>query len=405
MRIMRTRRGFWVVLHAEQRQVSVPHTFECLVVQVDVGQFDLAFRQRVGIDGEVVIVRSDLYLAREQLLHRMVSTVMSELEFEGPAAERDATQLVAQTNPKDWPASHQPTDVVDCVGAGLGITGAVRQEDAVGLQPQHIFSGRLRRDDRHFAAFGAQLSQDVLLDSKVIGDHVKPRRLVFYSDDFVGQVRALASFPNVGVVGRNDFRQVGAVHLRNRAGFADELVAVGLESRDHAAHHAVVAQVANQSTRVDIGKDGNFELLHVLVGHLLRAPVGAHFRKLADNQALDVRARGLAVFRSSTVVADFGVGENNDLSGIGRVSKNFLVAGNGSVENDFAGALAFGAVTFASEDAAVFERKDCLHLCSWGWILGILAGMAVWKNRKAVLSARKTKQDWQRMVLRTAAYL
>jgi hypothetical protein len=43
------------------------------------------------------------------------------------------------------------------------------------------------------------------------------------------------------------------------------------------------------------------------------------------------------------------------------VGENFLVAGNGSIENDFAGALAFSAVAFASEDSAVFERKDRLH--------------------------------------------
>ena len=42
MRIVRSGRGFRVILHAEQRQVPVAQAFESLVVQVDVGQFDLA---------------------------------------------------------------------------------------------------------------------------------------------------------------------------------------------------------------------------------------------------------------------------------------------------------------------------------------------------------------------------
>ena len=139
----------------------------------------------------------------------------------------------------------------------------------------------------------------------------------------------------------------------------------------------MVAQVSHQGTRVDIGEHGNLELLHELVGDLLRAPVGADFRELADDQAFDVGADGFVVFGIGAVVADFRIGQNDDLAGIGRVGENFLVAGNGSIENDFAGALAFGAVAFASEDSAVFEGKRRLHCYSWEWILGILAEGAV----------------------------
>jgi len=34
-----------------------------------------------------------------------------------------------------------------------------------------------------------------VLDAKVIGNHMMPLRLIFYSDDFVRQVGAFASFP------------------------------------------------------------------------------------------------------------------------------------------------------------------------------------------------------------------
>src|SRR5215469_4728826 len=83
---------------------------------------------------------------------------------------------------------------------------------------------------------------------------------------------------------------------------------------------------------------------------------------------------GLVVFRIGAVISDFRSGQNNNLSGIGRVSENFLVTSNGSIKNDFAVAFAFGAVTFASKDAPIFEGKDSLHSCSRDWILEILAG-------------------------------
>ena len=86
MRIVRAGRGLRVVLDAEERQVSVAHAFERLVVQVQVRQFDFALRERVRIDGEVVVVGGDFYFAGLQPLYWMVAAVMSEFQFEGFAA-------------------------------------------------------------------------------------------------------------------------------------------------------------------------------------------------------------------------------------------------------------------------------------------------------------------------------
>src|SRR5581483_4412507 len=132
----------------------------------------------------------------------------------------------------------------------------------------------------------------------------------------------------------------------------------------------------------DIGQHRNLELLKVFFGNLLRAPVGADFRELAHDQAFDPRARSLVIVLVSAVISDFWIRQNDDLSGVGRVSENFLVSGNGSIKNDFAVAFAFGAVAFASEDSAVFQRKDSLHSCSEEWILWILSGNSLRaKNR------------------------
>ena len=104
-------------------------------------------------------------------------------------------------------------------------------------------------------------------------------------------------------------------------------------------------------------------------------------RELADDQALDIRTRGFVVFGIGAVIADFRIGENNNLAAVGRVGENFLIAGDGSIKNDFAVAFAFGAVAFASEDSAIFERKDSLHSCSREWILRILAGIPKSRNK------------------------
>ena len=63
MRVVGAGRGFRVILHAEQRQISVAQAFERVVVEIDVREFDFALRQRIGIDGEVVIVGGDFDFA------------------------------------------------------------------------------------------------------------------------------------------------------------------------------------------------------------------------------------------------------------------------------------------------------------------------------------------------------
>src|ERR1039458_4689288 len=107
---------------------------------------------------------------------------------------------MAEADSEDGLTAHQAADVVDRVGAGLGVAGAVREEDSVGLQGQHVFGGGLRGDYRYFAAFAAQFAQDVLLDAEVVGDYMEARRLVLYSYYLVGEVRAFAHFPDAGVI-------------------------------------------------------------------------------------------------------------------------------------------------------------------------------------------------------------
>src|SRR5207244_11106591 len=90
MRIVRAGRSLRVILNTKHRQVSVTHALERVVVQVDMGQLDLALRQAVWIDSEIVVMRGDLDPAAMKLLDRMISAVVTELELVGFAAQREA---------------------------------------------------------------------------------------------------------------------------------------------------------------------------------------------------------------------------------------------------------------------------------------------------------------------------
>ena len=152
MRVVGAGAGFGVILHAEQRQIAVAQAFECLVVQVHVREFDFGLRQRVGIDGEVVVVGGDLDLAGVELFDGMIAAVVSEFQLEGFAAQSDAGQLVAETDAEDGLASHKAADVVHGIRARLGIARAVREKDTVWFEREDVFGRSLRRDDSYAAA-------------------------------------------------------------------------------------------------------------------------------------------------------------------------------------------------------------------------------------------------------------
>src|SRR6266851_6719788 len=98
----------------------------------------------------------------------MIPAVVAKFELVSLPAQGDSCELMSQTDSKNWLPAHEPPDVVHRVSTRLGVTGAVRQEHAVGLKREDILRRSLRRDHRHLAAFAAQLAQNVLLDPVIV---------------------------------------------------------------------------------------------------------------------------------------------------------------------------------------------------------------------------------------------
>ena len=167
---------------------------------------------------------------------------------------------------------------------------------------------------------------------------------------------------------QTSLRQVHSVNRRSRLGRSHQLLHIRLSGGDHAAHHAFIAQVPNQRAGVDIRQHRNLVSLQVFVRHLVRAVVRRIRRKLAHDQPFDVRLTRFFIVGIGAVIADFWIGENDDLSSIGGIGKDLLVAGNGCIKNYFARAFDPRSVAFAAEDSAVFQRKDSLHRILKQWI-------------------------------------
>ena len=114
-----------MVLHAEKRQIPVTHAFVRVIVEIDVGDFDGARRQRFGIDAEPVILGGDFHLLVQKILYRMIRTVMAEFQFESLPAKSQTAELMAEADAEDWDPAEKLLNVFNGVAYGLGVPWAI----------------------------------------------------------------------------------------------------------------------------------------------------------------------------------------------------------------------------------------------------------------------------------------
>src|ERR1051326_2971915 len=98
--------------------------------------------------------------------------------------------------------------------------------------------------------------------------------------------------------------------------------------------------------------------LQKFIGFRVRSPIARDVRPLTYREALDIRPLRFAIFGAGAVVPDLRIGENHNLAGIRRIGEDLLVAGEGGVENDFAGPLGGRTKTAALEDSSVFQSEN-----------------------------------------------
>ncbi len=168
--------------------------------------------------------------------------------------------------------------------------------------------------------------------------------------------------PLVGFLGADDFRQIHALQTRETARCGDgRFLGNVVAGQDATVLRAFFAQDAGQATGVDTGDGNNVVGLQVIRQGQGVPPVARHQRQIADDQAGRPDTVGLGVFRRGAGVADVRVSQGNDLLGVGRIGKDFLIAGHCGVEHHLTNGLAVGSNGFAAKNAAISKGE-------YGWL-------------------------------------
>ncbi len=151
-------------------------------------------------------------------------------------------------------------------------------------------------------------------------------------------------------------------------GGIDALIALVSDGR---AHEALFAQSLSECAGIDAGESNDSMGVEKAIESLGSAPVGRCSRHGACDDASEVDfVDGLEVFVVCADIADMRKGESDDLSGIGGVGQDFLVAGDRGVEAELADIAALSAESLAEEFCAVFEdERASFFSCFHGLIL------------------------------------
>jgi len=163
-----------MVLNAECGNFQMFHSFQGVVIEVEVGEAHRDMSQRVDVNAIAVILRSDFDFFGSQVFYRLVRSAMTKLKLERFSAQGQSHHLVAEADPENGPLSEKPAhrfnNLVEC----SRVSGAVGEEHPVGIGCQNLLRRSVGGENHHLTTFLFEEAQDVVLDPAIQGRHPKP---------------------------------------------------------------------------------------------------------------------------------------------------------------------------------------------------------------------------------------
>ena len=273
----------------------------------------------------------------------MVDAAVAVVQLLGIGAHGQRGDLVSQADAEDGDAAVvQLAHAGDGAGAFLGVSGAVGEHHAVGVDGEHVAGGGVLREHGDVAAPAAERLDDGIL------------RAVVHQRDLIARAREM-----LGLRAADHLDHAGdAVSARD---LGAGLYGLALAGGDHAVHGALRAQVAGQRAGVKARDAGDVPALEVAVQLLLAAVVGGAARHGLHNKSRGPGAAAFRIFFIDAIIAHQRIGHGDALSGIGRIGEHLKVSGHRGVEHDLTDDVTIGTNALALKYRAVLQDQIRLH--------------------------------------------
>src|SRR5437773_12469530 len=116
--------------------------------------------------------------------------------------------------------------------------------------------------------------------------------------------------------------------------------------------------MAREGPRVDLADPDDGGIVQIPLEAARGAPGRGARRDLANDESGDLEPRGFHVLAVHAVVPDVWIGHGDDLTGVGGIGEDFLVAAEARVEDHFPLGLPHPAKRNAPEESTVFQGQD-----------------------------------------------
>lgn len=283
---------------------------------------------------------------------------VSVLELDGPGTGGQCQELMTQTDTKDWQLRclHQLAKVVDGVLAMGWVTWAVGDEDAIKVVSN--FVNRIVKGETSDTCTTAdQAAKNVFLDATIDDGDMGNRR---GSTDVEWSL--CADFSN----------QVDLFGVDK--GFVLVLV-VFFSDGDTGQARALLTEMGDNGTSVDTGDCGDTFSSTPLAETFDGGPVGVFMCDVGNDNTNSLDVGALEIFqqamlitgaRRDTVVANEGLGEDEDLTTIGRIGQRLGISDQGGGEDGFARDVAASTEGSPVEDWAISNGEGGTFVGGWG---------------------------------------
>lgn len=301
-----------------------------------------------GVDGVTVVLAGDVALTGGQVESGDVVGTVAVLELDGASANGQGEELVAEANSHDGNGGglHEAAKVVDGLLAVSRVTGAVGDEDTVKVAG-NLVDGVVVGEDSDGGATADQAAEDVLLDTAVDQGNVEA---------------GARGLDNEGSLGADTLDQVDGT------GVDEALVLVGVvlvTNGDPSEGRTLLTEVGDDLTSID-ARDGRDTLTGAPVAQALNGgPVTVLGGDVGDDDTGTLDVRGLKVLEEvplitlvggHTVVANQGLGEDQNLTTVGGVGHGLGVSDQGGGEDGLARDVGVCSEGSAGEDGAILKE-------------------------------------------------
>jgi hypothetical protein len=327
----------------------VKHTLVGTVVQVDEVLLEVA-GESAGVDSITVVLAGNVAETGGQVESGDVMGSVTILELDGASTDSKSQKLVTQTNTHDGDVGglHEAGKVVNGSLAMGRVTGTVGDEDTVKVL-RNLVDGVVVREDSDGSTSADQAAKNVLLDTTVDKGNVK---------------RGTGRLNNEGSLGGN------TLHKVDLTGVDEALILIGIvlfTNRDSSQGRALLTKVSNNGTGINTRDSGNALSGAPLAQTLDGSPVAVVDSDIGDNDTSALNVGGLEVLEKvelvaggggNTVVANQGLGEDEDLSSVGGVGHGLGISNERGGEDGFTRNVGVGAESLALEDGTISNSKS-----------------------------------------------